>query len=291
MNHLNSVQTKNFTYDGFEFKIQFNPGRIISSSAKVDAKSIQERKCFLCRENLPSQQKGILINDEYLILVNPFPIFPEHFTIPNIRHIPQRIKDSFSDLLIISKELSKYYTVFYNGPKCGASAPDHLHFQAGSKYFMPIDSEFQQLINDYGNTILNDKNFTLSMVDDGLRRFIAIESHDKHLIERSFVKFYEGYQQISKTDDEPLLNIIANYDTESGWRIIIFLREKHRPSHYFADEAKRIIISPASVDLGGVLIIPRQTDFEKISKEIITEVYDEVTLAEDKFENLKKFLI
>ena len=141
---LKSVQTKEFNFDGYKFKVQFNPGRIKSSSAKVDDKSIKERKCFLCLENLPSEQKGILINEEYIILVNPFPIFPEHFTIPQVRHTPQSIKNSFIDLLEISKELSKYYTVFYNGPKCGASAPDHLHFQAGSKNFMPIDLEFEQ---------------------------------------------------------------------------------------------------------------------------------------------------
>ncbi|MEO8399869.1 MAG: DUF4922 domain-containing protein, partial [Ignavibacteriaceae bacterium] len=151
---LESIQTKTFHFEGFDIKVQFNPGRIISSSAKVDEKSIKERECFLCIENLPIEQKGLLFNDEYLILVNPFPIFPEHFTLPNLKHIPQRIhsfsrKNPFSALLDFSKNLSKFYTVFYNGPNCGASAPDHLHFQAGLKNFIPIEADFHQLKKGY----------------------------------------------------------------------------------------------------------------------------------------------
>ena len=120
-------------------KVQFNPGRYISTSAKVDEKSINDRKCFLCPANLPEEQKGILYEEEYLILGNPFPIFPEHFTIPNINHVPQQIKNNFPLMLKLTKDLSKHYVVLYNGPKCGASAPDHFHFQAGTKNFMPIE--------------------------------------------------------------------------------------------------------------------------------------------------------
>ncbi len=231
-----------------------------------------------------------MINEEYLILVNPFPIFPEHFTIPRISHISQSIKNAFVDLLEISKELSKYYCVFYNGPKCGASAPDHLHFQAGTKNFMPIDIEFQQLKNEYGNVLLENKNIILTSVDDGLRRFISIESHDKHLVEKVFAEFYEEYKNISGSIDEPMMNIISNYEEEFGWRVIIFLREKHRPSHYFANEENGLLISPASVDLGGVLIAPRQRDFERITKNIIAEIFDEVNLNQEKFIQIKNHL-
>ncbi len=284
---LKSIQTKEFNFDGYKIKVQFNPGRFKSSTAKVDEKSIKERECFLCLENLPSEQKGILINEEYIILVNPFPIFPEHFTIPHIRHIPQSIKNSFPDLLEISKELSKHYCVFYNGPKCGASAPDHLHFQAGSKNFMPIDLEFDQLKNEFGNILFEDKNIILFAIDDGLRRFISIESHDKYLIEHAFNKFYKHYKNIYDNSDEPMMNILSSYDPKSGWRVIIFLREKHRSSHYFAEDENQLLISPAAVDLGGIFITPRQKDFEIISKNIIIEVCDEITLLKEKFDLLK----
>src|SRR5690606_5973953 len=132
---LKDVRVKEFQFNGFKIKVQFNAGRITSSAAKVDAKSISERKCFLCTENLPAEQKGILYGEDYLILCNPFPIFNEHFTLTHIQHAPQSIKGSFNKLLSLSKNLSKYYTVFYNGPRCGASAPDHMHFQAGNKFF------------------------------------------------------------------------------------------------------------------------------------------------------------
>ena len=287
---LKSVQTKEFNFDEYKIKVQFNPGRIKSSSAKVDEISIKERECFLCIENLPAEQKGILINEEYIILVNPFPIFPEHFTIPHIRHIPQSIENSISDLLEISKELSKHYCVFYNGPKCGASAPDHLHFQAGSKNFMPIDLESRYLKNEFGNVLIDNKNINLTAVDDGLRRFILIESHDKYLTENTFQSFYESYKIITGNNNEPMMNILSSYEQKSGWRIIIFLREKHRSSHYFAQEENQMLISPATIDLERIFIIPKKKDFEIISKKTIIEICDEITLTKEKFDLLKNKL-
>ncbi len=286
---LKSVQTKVFDFDEYKIKVQFNPGRMVSSSAKVDEKSIKERECFLCLDKLPAEQKGILINGNYLILVNPFPIFPEHFTIPNIHHVPQRIKNSFSDLLEITKSLSKYYTVFYNGPKCGASAPDHLHFQAGTKIFMPINSEFQIIKNKFGLQIYNENDLTITAVEDGLRRFISFESSNKSLIERHFTKFYNEYKSISSSDDEPMMNIICDYSENEGWRVIVFLREKHRSSHFFAEGNDRILISPASVDLAGVLITPREKDFGKISKKMISEIFEEITFSKENFIQIKNF--
>ncbi|MCK5371279.1 MAG: DUF4922 domain-containing protein, partial [Cyclobacteriaceae bacterium] len=129
---LKNVKVRTLPFDGFDMLVQFNPERIRSSAAKVDTKSIKERPCFLCRHNLPKKQVGLPVLDNYLILVNPFPIFPEHLTIPHLNHIDQRIEDKFVEMLEIAKALEDF-TVFYNGPKCGASAPDHFHFQAGIK--------------------------------------------------------------------------------------------------------------------------------------------------------------
>ena len=145
-NSLKFIKKKVILFDGFRFEIQFNPGRYNSSSAMVDEKSINDRQCFLCMENLPKEQKGIIINN-YILLANPYPIFPEHFTISSLKHKDQRIKKNFEDMLMFSKILSKRYTIFYNGPLCGASAPDHLHFQAGSKYTMPLDNEYSFIKN------------------------------------------------------------------------------------------------------------------------------------------------
>jgi ATP adenylyltransferase/5',5'''-P-1,P-4-tetraphosphate phosphorylase II len=171
-NSLDTVKSKSFQFDGFKINAQFNAGRMTSTSAKVDPKSISERKCFLCSENLPEEQKGILYNDKYIILCNPFPIFPAHFTLTHKEHTPQRIVDTFSDMLDLSKDLSKHYSVIYNGPRCGASAPDHLHFQAGNKFFMPIDDEFHQIKNEYGKVIYENDDLSFYAIDDEVRKFV-----------------------------------------------------------------------------------------------------------------------
>ncbi|MCA2004468.1 MAG: DUF4922 domain-containing protein, partial [Ignavibacterium sp.] len=253
---LKNVRIKKFQFEGYSIKAQFNPGRIVSTSAKVDPKSIQERKCFLCENNLPAEQKGILYKDEYIILINPFPIFPIHFTLTSIKHQPQRIEDTFTHLLNFSKDLSKHFTVIYNGPRCGASAPDHLHFQAGNKFFMPIDDEADLISNEYGSVVVDKDDLLIQTVDDGLRKFILFESKDEELLEKSFGKFYKVYAELMNENDEPLMNIISFYDEEFGWRIIVFLRAKHRSHHYFEEGENKILVSPAAIDLGGVCIFP-----------------------------------
>ena len=286
-NSLESVQTKIFEFDGFQFKVQYNPGRIISSSAKVDDKSIKERKCFLCFENLPAEQKGILYNHEYLILCNPFPIFPDHFTLPHVNHFPQRIKDVFFRLLSFSKDMANNYTVFYNGPKCGASAPDHLHFQAGNKFFMPIEAELNLLRGKFGETIFEYSGFSATAVDDGMRRFILLESESVDILIDSFNRFYEVYSSLLGNSDEPMMNLLSSYDEKSGWRVIIFLRNKHRPSHYFAEGNQNILISPAAVDISGVCITPLEKDFAKITKDNLIDIFQEITIGRIHFDIIK----
>ena len=93
---------KTFLFDGFKIKIQFNEGRIYSTSAKVDVDSVKNRSCFLCENNLPEEQKGIKLLENYLLLCNPYPVFPEHFTIVTVNHKPQEISSSFSDFSLIN---------------------------------------------------------------------------------------------------------------------------------------------------------------------------------------------
>jgi hypothetical protein len=277
---LSTVEVKKYEYEGFTLKVQFNPGRIISTSAKVDAKSINERKCFLCPQNLPPEQKGILYKDEYIILCNPFPIFPEHYTIPAVEHTPQLIEGKFATLLEISKDLSSSYTVFYNGPKCGASAPDHFHFQAGDKFFMPIDDDFEYMSGLYGAELFSENDIKITAIDDGLRKMIAFESSDISVLSESLDRFYDTYK--NGLPEEPMINILSFYETDN-WRVVVFLREKHRPTHYFREGAEQIMLSPASVDLGGVCITPLEKDFRKVDEKILKEIFNEVFLSEEKF--------
>jgi diadenosine tetraphosphate (Ap4A) HIT family hydrolase len=287
---LDTVRSKSFQFDGYKIKAQFNAGRMTSTSAKVDPKSISERKCFLCVENLPAEQKGILYNDNYIILCNPFPIFPTHFTLTHKEHTPQRIIDTFSDMLDLSKDLSKHYSVIYNGPRCGASAPDHLHFQAGNKFFMTIDDEFHQIKNEYGKVIYENDDLSFYAIDDGVRKFVSIESLNKELVVNTFNKFYKIYSDLMNEEQEPMINLVSFYEEEYGWRVIIFLRAKHRPAVFFAEDESKMLVSPAAIDLGGVCVFPREEDFNRITKEMIADIFKEVFIDAGRLDLLVKNL-
>lgn len=284
---LDSVQVKTFQFQNCSIKVQFNPGRLISTSAKVDVKSIKERKCFLCKTNLPEEQSAIEYKDDFLILVNPFPIFPEHFTLPSLHHINQNIENSFAVMLDFSKDLSPDFTVFYNGPRCGASAPDHLHFQAGTKNFMTIDHEYLLLREKVGEKLFFSDSLSVDAVNDDLRKMVLIEGCSKSEVEKSFQLFYSSYKEITKQTEEPMMNVLSSYQNER-WQIIIFLREKHRPQVFFEeDETKKIMLSPAAVDIGGVCILPREEDFIKLTQEKLQSIFHEVFIDEEIFEELK----
>ncbi|MFW6246542.1 MAG: DUF4922 domain-containing protein, partial [Tangfeifania sp.] len=276
---LSRIQTRTFNFDFFKIQVQFNPERIRSSAAKTDAKSIAERPCFLCLKNLLPEQKGIPFKDDYLILTNPFPIFPLHLTIPHLEHTPQRIHDFFGDMLDLSRELSDF-TVFYNGPQTGASAPDHFHFQAGNNGLLPIEKEYTTLLNNYAEILLHNNDLTVFSVTNYLRRFIAVQSANSAVIQNIFHRIFELLP--AETGKEPLLNILCTYKN-GAWQVIIFPREKQRPSHFYREGEERIVVGPASVELGGVLILPRFDDFEKINQKTIEEIYDEVTIGKEVF--------
>jgi len=286
---LSGAEYKEFKFENSSVKVQFNPRRIVSSAAKVDEQAIKNRKCFLCRENLPREQKGIEYGADYLILGNPYPIFPEHFTVPNVNHIPQRIKDSFPDMLKLSRDLSEYYTVFYNGPKCGASAPDHLHFQAVTKGFMPVENELAQLKSNCGKELISTVSLKITAVDDGLRKFFVIASNDETAIIKNFGAVYDVLSTGS-SEEEPMFNILALYKESAGWQVLIFPRAKHRPDVYFKEGDEKLLLSPASTEMGGICILPGKDDFMKINKEMIKNIYNEVSFDGKRFEDTCKRL-
>lgn len=288
---LKNIQIKSFWFDGFKINVQFNPERIKSTSAEVDQESVANRKCFLCVENLPEEQKGILFQDKFLLLCNPFPIFTEHFTISSLKHEPQRIDYHLEELLELTKLLAPGYTLVYNGPECGASAPDHLHFQTGTKLFMPIGNDVQQLKNEYGIFVNKGDEINISVINDRMRKMIFIESKEKSEISKVFKKILNIYKSFSANTVEPMMNIICSYGIEFGWNVIIFLRSKHRPECFYSKDSEKILVSPAAIDLGGILVTPREKDFVKMEKEIVRNILSEVSLDVKSFslltENLK----
>lgn len=272
---LNKVRVKELDLGGCAVRIQFNPERMRSSAAKIDTKSIQERKCFLCPANLPSEQRSIPFGKDYQILVNPFPIFPMHLTVPVLDHIDQLIYDRFGDMLDLAKELNDF-VVFYNGPKCGASAPDHMHFQAGNKGFLPLERD---VLTTKRKMIIDNDDLLCYVLPDYHRNVIVIESIKKEEVVNQFNKIYKTLD-IKEGEKEPMLNIVTWYE-KSKWITCIFPREVHRPKCYFAEGDDNILLSPASVDLSGVCVLPLEKDFEKITADDIKAVFKEISVSDE----------
>lgn len=277
---LKNVKSKDFDFGKYSIRVQFNPARIQSSAAKVDAKSIQERKCFLCPANLPSEQKGIPFGSAYQVLVNPFPIFPEHFTIPTYQHTDQLILDRFGDMLDLAREIDDN-TIFYNGPKCGASAPDHAHFQAGVKGFLPIEKDINRISKEI---IYSDEGITVYAITEYLRNFFLLQASDK---DQAVSFFKQLYTMLDMKDDdkEPMMNIVAWYE-QNEWYIAVFPRAKHRPDCFYAEGDDNLLISPASVDLGGVFITPLEKDFLKITEKDIETILKEICIDDTKMQSI-----
>ncbi len=280
---LDSVKVREIHCDGFSAFLQFNSKRIISTSANVDDKSVRERKCFLCFENLPEEQKGVLYRDEFLILCNPAPIFPRHFTITTVRHTRQEIGKFIAPLLSLAKELSPEFTVFYNGPQCGASAPDHMHFQASPRGLIPVERDAE----DVQRRNLRKRESTVSFLT--LRKYgrqvLLIESEDQKNLEASLIKLLGVMQRIVRTTEEPMLNLLCSFQ-KNAWRMIVFPRHKHRPDVYFREGEERVLISPAAVDIGGLVVTPVERDYERVDAKIIENIFAEVSLAQDVFEKI-----
>ena len=284
---LKSVQIREFDFDGFGVKVQFNPARMVSSGAKVDAKTIAQRKCFLCAANRPEVQRGIEWRD-YDILINPFPIFPRHLTIPRREHVDQQLVPYIGDMFDLARELPDF-VVFYNGPKCGASAPDHMHFQAGNSDFLP-------LVGDYFNLKLQGKctmhnaqciidGVDIYTIDNYLRVVYCVESADRDALKEVFLRLYNSW--VKEESVEPMMNVVCLYkesivngqqSTEGKWYLFIIPRGAFRPWQYTAEGNKQLLVSPATVEVSGLFITPVKEHFERITKEDVIDILTQCTI-------------
>lgn len=281
---LAGVRVKKLCVGGVTYLVQFNPARIVSSAAKVDKASLKARKCFLCAENRPKEQEGVAFGSHYQILVNPFPIFPFHLTVPEVEHTPQRIASRFGDMLDLADKLDTF-TVFYNGPRCGASAPDHAHFQAGNRGFLPIEKEWLT----HRTKLADIAGGTFWHLDIAPCSAMAVETTSKEAAEELFAAFLAA-MPLKDEEEEPMMNILA-WKEQTRWIVILFPREKHRPDCYFAEGDENILISPASVDMGGVFITPLEKDFEKIAADDIARILTEVCIPAPQLQVLEENII
>jgi len=275
---LEKVKTRKLDFGDFEILVQFNPERMRSSVAKVDAKSIEARPCFLCGSNRPVLQRGVPFEDRLTVLVNPFPIFHRHLTIPSVDHIDQRIKPHFMTMLSLAEALSDY-VIFYNGPQCGASAPDHFHFQAGNRGFLPIEDDFSK--GDYARRVSVKPGIEIWLWTRYQRGIITLKGTNREKLVRSFELFFDSFSATQKDRPEPMLNILV-YHTGSGWVVHLIPRKLHRPSQFFEEGPGKILLSPASVDLGGVIITPREEDFLKLDINDVKDIFRQVCMEENE---------
>ena len=280
---LASIQTRKLSGE-YKVYLQYNPARAVSSGAAVDAESIRNRPCFLCEHNLPSEQLGLLYRNQYLILCNPAPIFEKHFTIVGLRHEPQAIAASITRLLQLSADLSPDYTVLYNGPACGASAPDHLHFQAIPKKRLPFLREFKKL-----SPVKNNSSVRYSRWRVFDRSAVVLEGENAEALTEQFLRLLKTAQKILKTNNEPLVNVICDY-TGRRFRLFVFLRQKHRPEAYFAKDVNRIFVSPGAVDMAGFVITPLLDNYNRLDYSAIRKIYREVSLPERTMDSIVKEL-
>lgn len=273
---LKHVETRQFSD---QLKLQWNPARIVSTGAKIDKKTLGERPCFLCDKNRPKEQMSKQIDEKFHLLVNPFPILPVHFTIPARKHQPQLIYKNYGEMhRFIS--LHSDLMVFYNGPKCGASAPDHLHFQAGTNGILPLQTNWQRFSRNLTDIIsLNDEE-KISVVRDFIVPAFVIISKSAESDEALFRRLYKAMPQRGD-ETEPMMNIISWRKGEEFISVVI-PREKHRPEAYFAEGDAQFVVSPGALDMSGLIITPREEDFRKLTEEKALSLLQECGVSEEK---------
>ena len=296
---LANVVTAEMETNGCKLVAQYNPARIVSTGAKVDAESIKQRPCFLCEVNRPAEQISSPLLKKYYLLLNPNPILPKHFTIPLRHHRKQQILDYYEDMMEITSQLKEMF-VFYNGPKCGASAPDHMHFQAGSRGVVPLERDWNKLYKPNLSRIwpISEEEYLeavkMDMVADStgvfsLRNYlcpgIVIITRTPHANKVLFEKVYRSLP-INEDEYEPMMNIMAwsQSNAADGYERIVSVilpRTKHRPDCYFKEGKEQVMVSPGSLDMGGMIITPRKEDFDQMNAELAKSIIQECGMSLD----------
>ena len=277
---LQKVEVKELEGGVVSFEAQWNPARIVSTGAGIDRKSIASRPCFLCEQNRPKEQIRRTIGGKYELLVNPFPILPVHFTIPSLHHQPQLIRQMYGE---IHRLLTEYpqLTVFYNGPQCGASAPDHAHLQAGTSGVLPLQKAWQRLCRSLTPVVETESGEGIWHVSEYPAAAFLIKSHTQEADERLFKRLYKCMEGMP----EPMMNIVAWRQGED-YLSVVLPRRKHRPACYEAEGDERCMVSPGAIDMAGLIITPRKEDFDRMTPQQAFAIIREVSLSDEQVEKL-----
>lgn len=266
---LAQVEVKDMTIDGFPAKLFFNPARVRSVMADVSPEALQKRACFLCPDGVEEHQ--LTHNWEsptghtYYIRVNPFPIFSPHFTVSSSVHERQELLPHLESMLHLAKELPEM-TIFYNGPMCGASAPDHMHFQAVPRHSLPIEDHFD---TNYANAILvQEANLQDHLA--AVKRILAMGTIPEEASQTGSLTVGASHAE----EYEPRWNIVTWYDEK--WHTVVFFRKESRPMCFFAPEEERILFSPATVEMAGIGIVANRESFDRLTPEKLRDIIREV---------------
>ena len=280
---LAHVESRELVADSFTMQVQWNPARIGSTGAKIDARSIAERPCFLCAKNRPQEQMHRVVGGKYELLVNPFPIMPVHFTLPTLKHQPQAILPMYQDMLRLAQRNSDL-TLLYNGPRCGASAPDHAHLQAVNSGALPLQRAWQRLSRNLVEVVKQGDDEGIWQVADYPAAAFVVKSHQPGLGEKLFKWLYKCLPLVDG-DTEPMLNIVV-WSAGDMLLSVVLPRRKHRPDCYTAEGDAQYIISPGAVDMAGLIITPREDDYRRLTSETMLDIYHEISLTHEQMEQV-----
>ncbi len=278
---LNRAQTRSLG----SLCIQFNPARMVSTGARTNKGAIAERPCFLCAKNRPQEQIVQPFDERFDFLINPFPILPVHFTIAARQHQPQAIKDNYMEihrLLVDFPDL----IVFYNGPKSGASAPDHLHLQAGTSGLLPLQRHWAQFNKQQKKLYSLNESEYIAQLTNYPCPALVIRSRSEQVDDLLYKKVYAALP-MKDDDSEPMMNIVAWRDGDD-FISVVFPRRKHRPDCYYAQGNTQYLISPGALDMAGLMVAPRQTDYERMTAQRQEEILREITLTEEQMETVAR---
>ena len=272
---LNGVSTRELSDETATVVLQWNPARIGSTGAKIDSRSISERPCFLCAQNRPQEQLKRIVDGKWELLVNPFPILPMHFTLPTLKHTPQAIRNMYGEMYRLLDAYPELL-VFYNGPKCGASAPDHAHLQAGIPKMLPLLDSWQRLSRELMPVVSLSDDDDISVVTEYPCPALLIRSHSREAGEKLFRRLYEALP-CKEGETEPMMNILA-WRRDDEYLVVVFPRAKHRPDCY-----GQLMVSPGALDMAGLMITPREEDFQKLTAGQTVAILQEVSLSKEAF--------